>query len=216
MTISPQSLPYLAESVIFLHEIGFTFDNNLAYGVNWEDRRLLNIMNEQLQKLAEYYIEHPKIKPCRMLGMHIENVNYQQKLERWCGAGVSLRAYDVDGKVYPCHLFQPISSDCKQPIKEINANFQTFDTMDSRCINCPIYNVCPTCYGHNFVSTGNIAKRDESLCQFTKLNTLVTSYIWLKKFEHYHWKDLNLTLQQYRALFDGAKIIQETLPATMN
>ena len=34
MTISPDSLPFLADSVIELHSSGWVFDNNLAYGVD--------------------------------------------------------------------------------------------------------------------------------------------------------------------------------------
>lgn len=215
MTISPESLPYLADSVIFLHEQNFAFDNNLAYGVDWADDKLMYIMQEQLSMLAEYYIEHPEIQHCRMLGMHIENVNHSDRINRWCGAGISLRAYDVEGNVYPCHLFQPISSDINQPIEEINTIFTIQDTLDQRCADCSIYNVCPTCYGHNYVSTGNIAKRDENLCRFTKLNTLVTSYIWLKKFERYSIEELGLDLFQYRAIYDGARLIQERLPSMM-
>lgn len=216
MTISPESLPHLADSVIFLHDQGFAFDNNLAYGVDWDAPGLLEIMQDQLMKLAEYYIEHPEIPQCRMLGMNIENVNCEDKVNRWCGAGVSLRAYDVDGNAYPCHLFQPISSDSKQPVDEINASFLKSNTMDPRCTNCPIYNVCPTCYGHNYVSTGDIARRDEALCKFTKLNTLVTSYIWLKKYERYSQEELGLSPWLYRAIFDGAKLIQEKLPKSMD
>lgn len=215
MTISPESLPYLADSVIFLHEAGIPFSNNLAYGVDWGNKKLLTIMSEQLNRLAWYYIEHPQIELCRMLDLHIENVNYKHKVNRWCGAGVSLSAYDVDGKCYPCHLFQPLSSKNKDPIDKVITAFTEFDTIDPRCSDCPIYNVCPTCYGHNYAATGNIAERDEDLCKFTKLSTLVSSFIWLKKMERYTQEELGLSDELYRMIFDGAKLIQECLPSQM-
>lgn len=215
MTISPESLPYLADSVIFLHEKGIPFSNNLAYGVDWSDEKLLTTMEEQLNRLAWYYIEHPQIELCRMLDLHIENVNWDYKVSRWCGAGVSLNAYDVDGNCYPCHLFQPLSSESKEPIDKVIAAFTKYDTADPRCSDCPIYNVCPTCYGHNYAATGNIAKRDESLCKFTKLSTLVSSFIWLQKMERYTQEELGLSDELYRMIFDGAKLIQERLPSQM-
>lgn len=215
MTISPESLPHLADSIIYLHEKGISFSNNLAYGVDWSDRNLLATMSAQMGILAQYYIDNPQIPLCRMLDLHIENVNFNYKVNRWCGAGVSLRAYDVEGNCYPCHLFQPLSSESSVPIEEINAAFATYNTVDPRCSDCPIYNVCPTCYGHNFVATGDIAKRDESLCEFTKLSTLVSSFIWLKKIERYPQTKLGLTNELYRMIYDGAKLIQEKLPLHM-
>ncbi len=212
MTISPESLPYLADSVIFFHENNIPFSNNLAYGVNWEDETLFAIMNQQLEQLADYYIRHPHASICRMLDLHIEAVNYPHKVNRWCGAGVSLSAYDVEGNCYPCHLFQPLSSEDKAPTDDIIKSFSSLNTMDTRCENCPIYNVCPTCYGHNYAATGDIAERDESLCKFTQLNTLVASYIWLKKIELYSQEDLGLSDELYRMIYDGAKLIQEQLP----
>lgn len=216
MTISPESLPYLAESVIFLHEKGIPFSNNLAYGVDWQRKDLLQIMNIQLERLAQYYIENPDVPMCRMLDLNIESVNYEQKINRWCGAGVSLSAYDVEGTRYPCHLFQPLSAAKKGNAAEVISKvFAEMETMDPRCENCPVYNVCPTCYGHNFAATGNIAKRDETLCNFTKLNTLVASYIWLKKMERYSQKELGLSDRDYCLIFSGAKLIQEKLPAML-
>lgn len=216
MTISPESLPYLAESVIYFHENDIPFSNNLAYGVNWNDERLITTMSDQLEILAQYYIKHPNMPLCRMLDLRIENVNYSYKVARWCGAGVSLFAYDTEGNKYPCHLFQPISSDTRLLPGSLDTIFASSDTMDPRCCDCPIYNVCPTCYGHNYAATGDIAKRDEALCQFTQMNTLVASYIWLKRMETYTQEELSLSDESYRSIFDGAKLIQNKLPARMN
>lgn len=172
-------------------------------------------MNEQLERLAQYYIEHPNTPLCRMLDLHIESVNYSYKVNRWCGAGISLSAYDTAGICYPCHLFQPMSSENKIAPEKLAATFTNFNTLDSRCADCPIYNVCPTCYGHNHAATGDISKRDTDLCRFTKLSTLVSSYIWLKKLEIYSQEELGLSDELYRMIFDGAKRIQELLPARM-
>lgn len=212
MTISPESLPFLAESVLYLHNQNINFDNNLAYGVDWTNVELLKIMQEQLGILAKYYIENPEIKPCRLLDMHIENVNYAYKIRKWCGAGTSLRAYDTEGKCYPCHLFQPISLEQSENSVDTFGLFERNDCVDTRCANCPIYNICPTCYGYNYSAMGDIAKRDEGLCKFTMLASLVSSYIWLKKFERYTPEKLGLDMQIYRMIFDGAKLIQKKIP----
>ena len=211
MTISPESLPFLAESVIYLHEQGIKFDNNLAYGVNWNDKKLVRIMEEQLAKIADYYILHPQVEPCRMLNMSLENVLTKEKAPRWCGAGISLRAFDVEGNVFPCHLFEGMSmeKELSDGIKKID--FSKEIKMDSMCEKCPIYNVCPTCYGHNYLATGDITKRDEDLCQFTKLNTLVASYIWLQRIKKYSFAELNIEKEKYLRLYVAAEKIQKEL-----
>lgn len=216
MTISPESLPFLAESVIYLHELGINFHNNLAYGVDWQDKRLLFILEDQLKTLADFYIEHPSVPQCSMLGMSIENVVVDRTFDRWCGAGVSMRSYDTAGNLYPCHMFQPISSDLDIPGNKQNQRFEQLNTIDPDCRECPIFNVCPTCYGHNYMATGDIAMRDEGLCQFTKRNTLATSYIWLKKLEKYSLAELSLSAEMAGAILDGAKKIQNELLALID
>ena len=37
-------------------------------------------------------------------------------------------------------------------------------------------NVCPTCYGENFASTGDINKRDMSLCRMFKIQFKALAY----------------------------------------
>ena len=215
MTISPESLPYLAESVIYIHDLGFDFHNNLAYGADWTDPSLINILQEQLKILVDYYIEHPKIKHCSLLGMNIENVLLGRTINRWCGAGVSMRSYDAYGNVYPCHMFQPLSFDLPQPEEKYGVAFDELNTIDPKCADCPILNVCPTCYGHNYSATGDISKRDSGLCVFTKEIVLATSYLWIRKIQKYGIKSVCPSVETACAIFDGAKFIQMELPERM-
>lgn len=216
MTISPESLPYLAESVIYLHDLGFDFHNNLAYGVDWTDGSLIEVLREQLRILAEYYIEHPNTRHCSLLGMSIENVMMDRRINRWCGAGVSMRSYDVFGNLYPCQMFQPLSFEMTQPKDKYGIAFEELNTIDESCADCPIFNICPTCYGHNYSATGDIAKRDKGLCRFTKEITLATSYIWLMKTKRYGIQSLSGSIDLACAIFDAAKLIQKKVPQYMS
>lgn len=209
MTISPESLPFLYESAVYLHELGFTFDNNLAYGVNWNSSELFEIMEEQLKKLADYYISHPKAKPCRLLGLNIENINNTEHIDRWCGAGKGLKSYDVEGTLYPCQMFTPLSMEKEKSEKSFELDFSSEKTEDPRCTTCKIYNVCPTCYGHNYSATGDIAKRDEVLCNYTKLCILATSYLWANRILNYSYKELEITELRYAQLSKAIIKIQE-------
>ena len=216
MTISPQSLPYLFESAVYLHEQGFTFDNNLAYGVDWNKPELLEIMEQQLKLLADYYISHPRIIPCRLLGLNLENINESEHIDRWCGAGKGLKSYDVEGTLYPCQMFAPLSMEKEKSKKVLEINFDKKNLEDPACKFCSIYNVCPTCYGYNYSSTGDIAKRDEVLCKYTKLSILATSYLWANRIMKYSYKELNISELRYVQLTKAVIKVQKLFAGVNN
>lgn len=193
MTISPETLKMLADGVIYLHGLGFDIDNNLAYGVDWSDEKYITILEQQLKILSDFYIENPKILPCRMLNLNIENVASDSKIKRWCGAGKGLKSYDTIGRLYPCQMFTPLSN-AKIDYEEIlKIDFSEENTIDKKCKDCAIYNICPTCYGHNYSATGSISKRDESLCKLTQISTKAIAYLWFKKLGRYSREELGIS-----------------------
>jgi uncharacterized protein len=207
MTISPETLPMLAEGVIYLHNLGFEIDNNLAYGVDWTDEKYLKVLEEQLKLLADYYIDNVSLKPCRMLNLHLENIASPVKMPRWCGAGKGLRSYDVEGKVYPCQMFTPLSNSNVNYDDIMKIKFDSDTTIDTNCEECPIYNVCPTCYGHNYSATGSISSRDKSLCKLTQISTRAIAYLWFNKLNKYKIEELNITKEKVVLLIEAIEII---------
>lgn len=211
MTISPKSLQYLAESIIELHEREWGFENNFAYGVDWSNKAFANELEKQLNKVASYYIKHPEKPLCKLIGMELEHVIAEDRIGRWCGAGVSLKAYDVKGEMYPCHLFAPISNDMKYSNDNIKNIFSKDENADEKCMECSIYNICPTCYGSNYAATGYIEKRDDALCYLTKICALSASYIWAKRLNQYSIEKLGLTERKAINLLYAVKKIQYEL-----
>ena len=61
MTVSKETLPQLAEGVMFVHEKGFECGCTFAYGIEWSDA-LVGILQEQLYILVRYYAENPDRK----------------------------------------------------------------------------------------------------------------------------------------------------------
>lgn len=109
MTISQNSLPYLAEGVIYLQEKGFEVACNLAYGIDWGKEEYCVLLERELNKLIDYYLAHAGVIACSILDTDITGVLSDGMKQRYCGAGIDMATYDVDGKVYPCHLFMPLS-----------------------------------------------------------------------------------------------------------
>ena len=188
MTISKETLPDLAKGVIELHEKGFIVSCNLAYQIDWSSEENADILNRELYKLVDYYLENPNVIPCSMLDMGISNVGFNgDDALRFCGAGISMQSYDVDGKCYPCQFFMPLSVGEEKASNAKNIKFPTDviepDLLDSKCRNCVIKSVCPNCFGANYASTGNIYSRDDNMCKLTKLTLKARSYFRAKQWE---------------------------------
>lgn len=168
-TISPQTIGNLAEGVMHLHNLGFkNISCNLAVGVDWSSEIYANILEKELNKLISFYIENKNIKPCNLLDYKIENAAHPNngKAIKFCGAGTRTKVYDIDGKVYPCQYFLPLTIGEKSnyPIKVNFTDIINIKDMDQKCQNCVAVNICPSCYGSNYQETGDIHKKDENFC----------------------------------------------------
>lgn len=212
MTISKETLPHLADGVIFLHEKGFLVNCNLAYGPDWTSSEWDNVLQEQLQILINYYLSHPDVKPCSMLDMEIIYVSENAKKEytKWCGAGTNMRVYSPDGTCYPCHFFEPLSVGDEMAEKSLKIDFSSaVQLMDKNCEGCCLLPICPTCYGSNFAATGDISKKDKNLCRLTKIQAMANSYYKYRLLRDRTDNELGITIERRKLLTDAILRIQK-------
>lgn len=212
MTVSLETLSHLYDGVRFLQEKRFIVNCNLAYGLNWSDDSLSELLEEQLMKLIEYYIGNKDIKPCSMLNMEIGSVVYKWEYSKWCGAGTQMKVYSPEGRLYPCHYFQPLSVGDELSEKSLKIDFSNTDELiDPECRNCSILSICPTCYGSNFASTGDVRKKDRNLCKLTKIMAMANSYLWYEKLQQYSDDELGIDIERRKELTDAIVIIQNKI-----
>lgn len=189
MTISKETLGDLCEGVVFCQDVGFEVSCNLAYGINWESEENKRVFSEQLMKLIEYYLEHPERKPCSILDIRriMSICNERERSYRLCGAGYAMRAYDCDGVAYPCQFFLPLSVGEEKARASLELDFSQFrlkeEQIDAKCRNCVIRNACPTCYGNNYATTGDVYRRDMRLCEMNIIQFKAIAYFAAKRFE---------------------------------
>lgn len=188
MTISTETLPHLADCVMFAHDKGFEVACNLAYGIDWSDSANVSILETELMKLIEFYLDNPTVKPCSMLNEPIYKVALQNnKATRECGAGHLMRSYDTEGVCYPCQFFMPISIGDEAAKKALDIQWHgeviPDDQIDVRCKDCVLKSCCHICYGSNFASTGNIFLHEENWCQLNKIIFKARAYFRVKQFE---------------------------------
>ena len=168
MTIAPSNLGNLAEGIIYLVEqYGFKVMATLAQGIEWDVKKQTPILKEQLELLTRYYIEHPKLELPRFLQFSLSKflLSYEKE-ERWCGCGEGHVSYYVNGKEYPCQCFGPLAGAAKNEIFRTHDFKVTPINTNSECYKCRMKNVCPTCYGLNYLIRGEMSERDTSLCIF--------------------------------------------------
>ena len=210
MTISQATLNSLADGVLYCHDLGFChIACTLACGINWSDKSNCDILKRELNKLINFYVFHPTIKPCSLLDYHIENVALpiNGHAQKYCGAGTRLKVYDINGEAHPCQYFLHLAIGDKvlDTKKIVFTDSFKIENMDSKCQSCVAVNVCPSCYGANFELTGDIHKRDESFCEMQKIIILANSFLKARLWEN---GELKLDVQQEAALLKAIMVIQ--------
>ena len=182
LTISQKTLPYMAEGIKYIHDLGFKCDATLSIGVDWNAEKNLPILASELNKLIDYYIENPDIPLCTMLNMDFRLVFTEFDEDyRFCGAGLDMTCYDAEGDAYPCQGFAPVS------IGEKSSVYRNYDqtklrlTDENPCKMCRCLRLCPNCYAANLQSTGDIQQVDPNLCRFFKYCILASARIQFKR-----------------------------------
>lgn len=170
MTISQQTISTLADGIIFMHERGIkNIRANLAEMTDWSDVKFYEIYRQQLRKLSEYYLVHPNVKPCSLFEIIFAGV-LNNDVRKWCGAGTSMEAIDIDGRKYPCHLFFESVCGKEKSLAALNIDFSDPEQYISKsCKDCKLLPICPTCYGSNYIERGAINLRDPNLCELHKI-----------------------------------------------
>lgn len=202
MTISKESLPFLAEGVMFVHKMGFNLRANFAYGIDLSGEETIDLLQRELGKLIPFYLDNPAIKPFSLLNMPIHGIAYEEKRTKWCGVGTSMTVYDVEGRLRPCHFFENMTLGVKEILDNIDFN-DVESITDEMCLNCPFIQICPTCYGSNYKATGDIKKRDINICRLTKVSIYATATFMVEKIKKYGIESFNYSTKKQQMLIDG-------------
>lgn len=216
MTISPQTIETLADGVIFLHQLGIKkIDANLAYMVDWDKPKFLKTYYREMMKLSDYYKANPTIEKASIFVKRFAVLNQKDAMtRRWCGAGEEMDVYDLDGIKYPCHLF--FKNVCGVEKSEQCHNIDFSDPqvyIQGECRTCPIYPICPTCYGANYIERGHIGKRDMTLCRMEKLRVLVIAKHQYDEIINFEGDVNNMSSEELNEQLNTLNGIEKILPS---
>lgn len=176
MTVTAETMPYLADNIIFIHSLGFRhIISHFSIMTDWGKCHLERTLYEQLLILIDFYLENPELEPCGFFRNDISRTLLKEPSHIPCNK--ALKAYDSQTKkYYPCYMCFP-SIGGENIAEEFNRiDFEHLEE-EPCCKNCPFINLCATCYAENYISRGSVTKRDMSLCNYQKVQ-FVASFLF--------------------------------------
>ena len=188
ITISQKTLPQLSEGVRYLLDNGaWCCSTTLAIGTKWDDQDA-SIYLRELRSLADAYLtRYLDREPIPVLNCSLALIGSRKVDKLSCRDCIDYLTYDVDGAVYPCHLFSPLVVG-----KERSSGLSDFEKDDKLtryggkddpyCTDCPLCNWCPTCYGFNYLFIGSTGTRDHHICKMMFAQALAASEYQVRHF----------------------------------
>jgi len=178
MTISPHTVPRLAECVVHIHELGLKPEANVVFEPVWgspgQKAALLHVYARELDKLVEFYSLNPQLTAPKLVAYRIEALMWEDGYsleDKYCGAGKYMTAVMPDGQRYPCHRFSPLAT--KKPVHSIKTDNKVRGP--EKCVRCPIYRLCHSCLGANHDINGSVDMRTDFHCEFVKAEVLASA-----------------------------------------
>jgi radical SAM protein with 4Fe4S-binding SPASM domain len=178
MTISAETIPYVADSIIELEGMNIPFSANIVFEDIWgspaHKAELLEIYSQQLERLVDYYVAHPDLFPARIVDIRPEFIldevasrRVGEDCVRWCGSGHEMITVEVDGSRSPCHRYSPwITGKAPPDISQVNRQKVW---KPEKCTQCRALNLCPICAGYNWQENGDSSIRTTYHCDSFKL-----------------------------------------------
>ena len=226
-TCARDSIPYLYESLKFLHEtmeLKYINQNFIMEdtGCTEEDYKELD---RQLEMCVEYVLDHCDEMHWSMIsfdklpeyhGINQDKNDFYKKGH--CGSGC-MPALSIDGYIYPCFRWLPHTQNgthgvmCVGNIEEGFTHPENFKcvrdgairancTKDPKCLDCEFEPCCPYCIGGCYAEFGDFI-RTTYICEITKLQCKWARIYW---HEYCKLKGLNyeeyIGQQEYTRVFD--------------
>lgn len=202
-TCARDSIPYLYESLVFMHEkLGLKYINQNFImedtGCTEEDYQTLR---EQMQKCIDYVYEHRTEMYWSMIAPNMLCLNYDRNKDNQeyqhtghCGSGC-MPALSIDGDIYPCFRWLPHTQQergvmCVGNVEEGFIHKENFKnvregayrcncTKDPKCKDCEFEEACAYCIGGCYAEFGDFT-RTTYICEITKIQAEYARKYWEK------------------------------------
>ncbi len=184
VTIAHENLPFLAESVLHLFDLGIKeIHSNVVFENSWEPGDP-QILEQQLNVLCDEMIKRDiwRDHSSSFFASHIGRPYNPANNGNWCGAGKML-AIDHQGNFYPCNRFLGFSM-AKREARSVGNIHEglnlnrvrpflalTYSSQSpQKCMECEVATGCAWCQGFNYddALTPTIYQRAVHICEMHK------------------------------------------------
>lgn len=198
LTFAKENIQYLYDAIVNMIEefdLNYIF-GNCAFEPEWnkDDARTFYY---QLKKLADYLIDTDRYSNVyiHLLNADIGKASSEQSDTNWCGGTGNMLAFDINGEIYPCLRYAPLSIGDKQPklllgnledgLLNSKETIKVADMLDSitrtsqseeKCLSCPIGGGCAWCSAYNYEVFGTPNKRVTNICIMHQARVLAKYY----------------------------------------
>lgn len=198
-TCSRNSIPYLFDSLRFMHE---------EMGLNWINQNFImedtsstaqdyQLLRQQMDKCIDYVFDHRTDLYWSMIDRDNFALAHRSEGDDWekkghCGSG-TMPALGIDGKIYPCFRFLPHTQEVASPVicgdvEKGLYNKQAFTTVcessyrancttKEECKSCDCESGCTYCIAGCYSEFGEF-KRQTYICEFTKIQSEYARKYW--------------------------------------
>lgn len=198
-TCSRNSIPYLFDSLRFMHE---------EMGLNWINQNFImedtsstdqdyQLLRQQMDKCVDYVFDHRTDLYWSMIDRDNFALAHRSEGDDWekkghCGSG-TMPALGIDGKIYPCFRFLPHTQEVASPVicgdvEKGLYNKQAFTTVcessyrancttKEECKSCDCESGCTYCIAGCYSEFGEF-KRQTYICEFTKIQSEYARKYW--------------------------------------
>lgn len=193
VTVSHDTLPYVAESILYLFSLGIkTVHSNVVFENVWQPGDD-DILEEQLNILGDAVIERGlwRDHECSFFARQVGSPMQTSHDLNWCGAGLYMLAVDAKGDFYPCVRFMDFSlvnqpgliigntkdgiDDSKlEPFRRLTRSCQS----TKECMECQVSSGCAWCQGFNYDDSGTLAHRATYICRMHKARARANKRFW--------------------------------------
>ena len=185
ITISPDNMQYIFESVKNLILLGYTHINaNCIFEHEWTEEEAQFIQSEVIK--VKKWIEKHNLQDYTYFSMldfkGIEEDN-EDLTRKHCGASKCMLNIDPKGDLYPCTRFAPNSTCQNKDLFKIGTvetgvvknektlqleEFENTITYPDECLDCTLKTKCHQCIGCNYEIFGTIFKFNKNICKVYK------------------------------------------------
>jgi uncharacterized protein len=190
-TLNKKSIPYIFDSLVYLHEkLGFTeINQNFIQEQMDIDKHDLYLIDEQLSLCTEYCLKHKDLKYSMLFDIN--------KKPATCGMDSGF-VLGTDNKIYSCVRALDISQDGDNSLhigeiidgkviispSKTNAikAIQLSDMFDSECLMCKVLGNCQACAANSYKLKNNF-KHHKFNCEIMKIQYKWSEYYDRKRLE---------------------------------